>query len=377
MLFMEGAAEYLLKQRGVKMNIMIYGAKSIAFGTYKALRELYPEYTVDGFLVSSSNGNPSLLAGLPVMEIGVFSRGFTQEQKEEIYILVGTPEDIHGEIIKTIKEYGYRHYICMDSRREAELMEAYFVKLGIFPSLHNLSQGVEIPNIQVFMIKFYKDRPLKDKKEFPEWVYPIQVGTELAGRKTELLSDNEGENISGKNGNYCEMTAFYWLWKNRLTDRNDSTEYYGFFHYRRMLDISDADIKRMKANCVDVVLQFPTLHEPDINEHHKRYIRDMDWEAMLKALAELQPEYAEAYTDLFSEPYFYNYNMLIAKREILADYCQWLFPILERTEELSNPKGLERADRYLAYMSESLLTLYFLYNRDGLRIYHTGRVMLV
>lgn len=41
--------------------------------------------------------------------------------------------------------------------------------------------------------------------------------------------DNEGDNISGKNPDYCELTAQYWAWKNIDCD------YYGFFHYRRYL----------------------------------------------------------------------------------------------------------------------------------------------
>lgn len=61
---------------------------------------------------------------------------------------------------------------------------------------------------------------------------------------------------------------------------------------------------------------------------------------------------------------------------MLKAYCEWLFSILEKTGQLSEPKEWERADRYLAYMSESLMTLYFFYNQDRLKIYHTGRFML-
>ncbi|MEY8338983.1 DUF4422 domain-containing protein [Lachnospiraceae bacterium 62-35] len=365
------------------MEIMVYGAKSIALGTYKAVRELYPEYPIKGFLVSSRRDNPSMLAGVPVWEIGEFSRQVNQEQKENICILIGTPEDIHPEIVKMIETHGYKNYICMDSHREAKLMETYFTKLGVFPSLHSLpgSKNVQLneedmPKLQVFMIQFYKDRPLESVEKFPEWVYPIQVGAALTDVRTAEITDDTGENISKKNGNYCEMTAFYWLWKNRLMDVADEMEYYGFFHYRRILDIKTEDLKRIKANNVDVILQFPTLHEPDIREHHARYVREEDWEAMLQALEELRPEYAKAYSEIFSQTYFYNYNLIIAKKRVLADYCTWLFPILERTEELSSPRGWERSDRYTAYMSESLLTLYFLYNQKRLNICHTGRFML-
>ena len=54
------------------------------------------------------------------------------------------------------------------------------------------------------------------------------------------------------------------------------------------------------------------------------------------------------------------YAFLYLRWDILRNYCSWLFPILERTEELSVPKGSEWADRYIGYMAE---TLYFMHNR--------------
>ena len=54
----------------------------------------------------------------------------------------------------------------------------------------------------------------------------------------------------------------------------------------------------------------------------------------------------------------------------------WL-PILERVEQLSEPKGWERKDRYIGYMGETLETLYFLHNQNCLNIMHTGCRFLV
>ena len=70
------------------------------------------------------------------------------------------------------------------------------------------------------------------------------------------------------------------------------------------------------------------------------------------------------------------FNMFIMKKEVLDAFCTWLFPILERTEALSTPKGWERRDRYIGYLGESLMTLYFLYHKKDLKIYHAGRLML-
>ncbi len=60
-----------------------------------------------------------------------------------------------------------------------------------------------------------------------------------------------------------------------------------------------------------------------------------------------------------------------------GDYCEWLFPVLFMTEELSEPKGFDRADRYIGYMGEILTTLYFMSRRDKLRIAYAGCRFLV
>ena len=356
-------------------QLIVYGAKSIALGVCKAIRLLYPEYSPSCFLVSSLQNNPSVLDDLAVRELEEFSKSLSMEEKEDIHVLIATPEDIHPEIVVALGRHGLNHYTCIDSRTEAKLMEQYFVREQIFPSMRLLRSGTKAASLQVFMAKFYKDKQLKNKYIIRDWIYPLQVGADLTKQRVAEYTDNVGDNISCKNVNYCELTALYWMWKNKISV-DDGIEYYGLFHYRRLLDITDEDIFRLKENDIDVVLPYPTIHEPDITEHHKRYIKETDWQAMLQALKELQPAYATAFDEIFAQPYLYNYNMLLAKREVLEAYCAWLFPILERTEELSIPRGSERADRYIGYLGENLLTLYFMYHKDNLKIVYTGRIML-
>lgn len=359
------------------MNLAIYGAKSVALGIYYAIKEFYPEHPIQCFLVTSQKGNPGMLAGVSVKEVVAFSQ---ESDPRNIHVLIGTPEDIHEEIILQLRKCGFVHYTCMDSRKEGILMERYYTKKRSFLSIHRLDypQEGDPAVLQVFMAKFYRDRALTKVHEIPPWICPLQVGTALTDVRVAVLSDNTGEHISKKNVNYCELTALYWIWKNVLetTRKEAESTYYGLFHYRRILEIADADRKRIQANDVDVVLPFPTLHEPDIREHHARYVRESDWKAMLQALKELQPEYAEAFLEIEKQPYLYNYNLMIAKRQVLEHYCEWLFPILERTEELSVPRGWERSDRYIGYLGENLLSLYFLFHKEHLRIFHTGCRML-
>lgn len=341
-------------------GLVIFGAKSIALGACLAIRELYPGCNIIGFMVSSMVGNTGTLCGLPVREIACYS-------DRNIHILVAVPEDIQEDIVKMLNMQGFYDISCLSSEKESNLMRCYYGKIGKFPALKK--------NIaEVYVAKFHGDRPLRDKSPISDWIKPIQVGAALTDKRVAALTDHTGRNISLKNANYCELTALYWIWKNRLCVEGGA-EYYGLFHYRRFLDISGSDFGDMKLKDVDVVLPYPMVHEPDIREHHRRYIKEQDWESMLLALKELHPESMECFEDILNQPYFYNYNMLIAKKNVLRDYCGWLFPVLERTEELSSPKGNDRADRYIGYLGENLLTLYFMSN-TGLKIRHCGRIML-
>lgn len=356
------------------MELMIYGAQAIALGAYKALKKLYPVRPVTSFLVSGLKDNAPVLDGLPVREVGEFAGTLTEEDKKNTEILIATPENVMREIENTLEDYGFKCHVRLTSLRWMELMRCYYAAGGEYVPLAALPVGFHKPDIYMFMAKFYRDKPVKSDYPVPEWMTPIQVGAALCGERVASVLDCMGDNISAKNVNYSELTALYWIWKNRLVQEaaGEREEYYGLSHYRRIPELSADDILRLADNDVDVVLPYPMPYEPDIEEHHRRYLAEADWNALRLALAELQPEYAEAFPGILKQQYFYNYNIILAKKAVLGAYCEWLFPILERVEELSVPRGSERQDRYIGYMGETLETLYFMHNRDRLNIVHTG-----
>ena len=359
------------------MDIAIFGAQGYALGAHKAIKELYPRRAASFFIVSETGGNAATLGGLPVRNVADVSAELTEEQKDNLEVIIATPENVQPDIEEILEDYGFRHYIRLDSDRWGELMKLYHMKLGRFLPLSALPMGCSKPFVKVYMAKSDKDRPLINAMKIPEYMYPLQVGAKQAKIRISDRTDDTGENISGKNGNYSELTGLYWVWKNKLLRGDvDDGQYYGLAQYRRMLFFSDDDLLRLYDNDVDAVLPYPLMYEPDIEAHHKRWLRDADWDAMLMALKELQPEYADYFSQVLGQEYLYNYNIILTKKSVLRDYCEWLFPILERAEELSVPKGSDRSDRYIGYMGETLETLYFMKNRDRLNISHAGCMML-
>lgn len=354
-------------------QIAIYGAQMVAVSVYYAIKTLYKNCRILSFIVSEATGNPFEIDQIPVVTLQEF-------EKQDIKILIAVPENHHEGIRSELEKKNLMDYICIDSIGESALMKRYYTKTGTFRVLQGLKDiggvksATEMENysasVSVFLSKFYKDRPLTNKIQFPAWVHPIQAGAALTDERVAVLCDNQGDNISIKNGNYCELTATYWI------GRHVEADYLGLFHYRRVLDITEEDFSYLNENKIDVIMPYPTIHNPSIENHHRRYLKEKDWDVMIQALWDCAPAYAAAVPKIFAGQYFYNYNILIAKRHVWKAYCDWLFPILACTEELSDPKGCERADRYIGYLGENLTTLYFMYHSQDLNIVHTGRMML-
>ena len=124
------------------MQVMIFGAKSIALGVLRALQELYTDFEDVGFMVTGKSGNPETLGGLPVFELDQFG-------DKKICILIATPEDTHHAIVNALEERGFHNHICIDSEREAKLMGRYYQATGMFRPLREESAAKEKRCLQV------------------------------------------------------------------------------------------------------------------------------------------------------------------------------------------------------------------------------------
>ena len=106
-------------------EIVIYGAGMVAVSVYYALKTLYPLCKVVSFIVTRQEGNPTEIAGLPVVTLSDFSW-------TDATILIAVPENLHAEIITELEQKQLSDYICIDSKREAALMERYYNATGLF-----------------------------------------------------------------------------------------------------------------------------------------------------------------------------------------------------------------------------------------------------
>jgi len=373
----------------------IFGARSTAAGMIRALRSEYPECKIVGVIVSSTMDNPRSVEGVSVEDLSTVSSKLSEEQKANAQVLIATPVYVQREIIDTLKIFGFKNIMPLDSATEAEVMKKYYDHLGLFKSLKGLSDSADekkaIPKTCILEVWHDNADPLYKKFVNPEWVHSFHAGISDTDRQEsgqnldakdkqpaslnnlgKDIYDSCGENIASRNTDFCELTALYWAWKNISASDFD---YVGTSQYRRNLDITDSDLATCKQEDIDVVLPYPMLHVPNIYEHHTRYTNEAEWDALLAVIAELYPEYYADIDRIFGSQYMYNYNMLFAKKAVFDDYCEWLFSILFRLEETIIERKITPAKPYIPFFGESLLTLYFMHNAYRLKIRHTGRIL--
>ena len=196
-----------------------------------------------------------------------------------------------------------------------------------------------------------------------------------------ILKDNTGDNISGKNKYFSELTVLYWLWK------NSSADYKGLVHYRRFFDLGNGSIRwidKIPQNytqmfCLsksylehilsdyDIILpmkrvipKYKSIYDQYKNRH---VISDLD--RVMEIIKEKYPQmYDTAVYVMKNTKEIYLYNMFIANKSIFDDYAKWLFDILFVLEKEIQPEVEVRSEyqkRVYGFLSERLFTVYLQY----------------
>ena len=225
---------------------------------------------------------------------------------------------------------------------------------------------------------------------------PLHVGRE-GKADIGFAGDNTGDNISGKNPYYCELTGLYWMWKNIQAD------YYGLCHYRRYFSFSNAkgnrngdnhifelfldnrvvkkymmnNDEKIKSLCreYEIIIPEPTdvtkvpIYDVEIKTVKDlwayKYGKDMPNNMIDTFLSTLKhmnfPLYNEA-VEYLSTKYHIGYNCFIVSKEIFNEMCELIFNTLSVLEnEYKNMDNLNEYPRTLGYLCEILFGIY-MYN---------------
>ncbi len=347
-------------------GVYLYGAGVVAYGVYKAIWELFG-IVVKGLLVTNKDSQPEEIDGISVhvwKEIKI---------ENDDLIVVATPEEYHEMIGQALQEWGIINHIMLDSHMEYVLMGRYLKKLCNLRLIEDYqTDGLgDCFSAGIYMAVSHMDRKLKGAYKEEPWVKKIQVGAVLTKQRIAELNDERCDSLSRQNALYGEMSAAYYAWK---YGKYDVT---GIFHYRRILKVTKEQMKLLENRQLDVVLPLPFVCYPDASGQYGRYLLKPDVEVMMQVLGEKNQKNFETYKKLLKMPYLYNYNMLIARREVFDDYCGWIFPLLQEITDRCEMEQRNRLPRYIGRIGEVLTSLYFMSNERKWKIAHAEKVWRV
>lgn len=235
-------------------------------------------------------------------------------------------------------------------------------------NVHLCGKGAEAVDIRIIVAAHKPCRMPEDSMYLP-----VQVGA--AGKEQiGFQPDDEGENISEKNANYCELTGLFWAWKHL------SADYIGLVHYRRhfagkkrcpdkwkrIISQSELEAELQKA---PVLLPKPRHYwiESNYSQYvHSHHAADLDVTRTI--LQEKYPAYVRAFDTVMRRTYGHRFNMFVMERSYADRWCAWIFDVLHELELRLDISGYSPYDaRVFGFVAERLLDVWLMTNRVSWR----------
>lgn len=232
--------------------------------------------------------------------------------------------------------------------------------------------------------------------------HPIFIGEINSQIETDALQDNTGINIADKVLRYGEMSAYYWVWKNLL--ETIPSPYVGFYQANRFLDIENksnilSTTKPLYINSFlniyenytesnilkfiegyDVVLPEKFLLEKTVYEEWMEDCSKEDFDITIDTIKEIYPEYTDSIAKTMGAKSMYIFGNFLMKKEIMSEFFQWLFKILQATETKIDWQKYGNYKDMLSsvFFCERLLNIWLDYNTENnnLKIKPTNGFML-
>ena len=382
-------------------ELIIYGRGLIAEEYCRYLEGQGRGTDIAAFAVTSMNGQEESYCGRPCLEIREAVKIY-----READVHLALQEKYHQEVLALLRELGRMPKEVIGLYRMTELLgeqgireiSAACPELTVQRNPHDYSMleifspkqpdkkftfypMTQVPlskddlaciqahmqerNIYIAMATSSKDA-IVGQADLPDFVHPVLGGAaSYEGKHSEQMEydDEEADSISSYNNLYSELTVAYWLWQ-----KAPQAKYLGLCHYRRHFVLTEETMKAMGEGTVDVLLTTPRLTFPTVHAYFAGLpvttMDEQDYEIMLNLIENEDYEIAKFSEEFLEGQIHFPNNMVIAKREIYLDYCNFMFNVLQGMQEHYEWERISRPDRYLGYVGELLTTVYFAYHRD-------------
>ena len=232
---------------------------------------------------------------------------------------------------------------------------------------------------------------LKVIDKLPNYIQPIGLG--INKFPDHWLDEKKGTNISYLNKHYGELTGLFWMWKN-ITPEMQDDDIIGNCHYRKLwlnnfyskkikMTFSSLNSKLFKpddhnftkidcAQIQPIIFQNKNLLEDFIDIHKTDII--------IKCADFLKNDNKDLFLRHLSENNLYPLNMFITKVKYFREYCDEIFPWLDKSLNLCLKKNLctDYNLRLPAFLAERFTSFWFskFSNRISLSYARLGKIYL-
>ncbi len=362
------------------MNIYIFGAHSRARTLKEYLIHINPETRIHAFLYDNDEENPTCIDDIPVFDISDDISSLNRQLNTEYPVYLGIRGINHATVTKHLIELGFKKIIPVTVDLDMDLRNRYlklvFEEKGIpYRKLSDYAWDIDkdnhLGNIGIYVASSAFDAVLEKKHTYLPFEKVIQVGCALTDKRIDAsVFDNENENISGRNIQFCELTALYWIW------RNAKESIVGLEHYRRFFLIPDNFETVINQNKIDVILPVPLYVAPNLQENYLSRHANKPWNDMLKVLSSLYPDDTLSSQEYFKQGLYSPCNMIIARKDVFDKFCNWLFPMLFEIVRLNGTLEDRYQNRYPGFLSERLMSYYFDKHKDEYNIVYVDKTFL-
>lgn len=352
-------------------TLYFYGAGLRSEEILQMQREGFPFLKKpEAFLVTGKKNNsfenPEKLDGIPIYSIDEI-----REFPENSAIVVIAMDIYHNEIRQKLADssvtYPDIYYLtdAMEQLLTREFLENYLAKRGLsagflpFADDCKVDSGLYQERIHTYSVMCERDTKTAAHFEVVPWISNIQAGTATAEKRIADICDDAGENISALNPYYNELTGLYWVWKNTEHD------FSGICHYRRRFE-SNTVLLPLINDEADIILPLPFVVGHDLRTYYQHWGEAIYYDTMLQIIKEKYPAYYDTAIWCASHPVFIPNNICIARKDILSEYCAFLFDVVFSVEDKMAAYDGKKQKR--CWLSEHVSTIYFIHHIRDYRV---------
>ncbi|MDO5521887.1 MAG: DUF4422 domain-containing protein [bacterium] len=211
----------------------------------------------------------------------------------------------------------------------------------------------------VFVIT-HKKVLIPEIQERPEYIV-LQCGSNT-DPDLGYLRANTKDNIGDLNWFYCELTGYYWAWKNITCDLIGIVHYHRFLYYDQLL-LTQKIIEEL-LNDYDFIVPRKSGHGKSFYHTWLQYQTETDALDKLGSIIQVKYPafYASYLTCLHTNNGKWARNIMITRKDVFNQYCSFLFSILEDLRPLlifhSHPTNWRRPTMLGGYLGELLLNVW-------------------